>query len=1153
MSDPFQSEWVVIGNKGLEDWLSRSLSETLGVCANVRFPFSMGFLARSLDSLEAAARGERQRFAADPAPDPWQVDALTWAVLATLPAFDGDPRFEAVNQWLAVAQPSPQAPSRRAYTLARRVAAVFDRVLVYRPERALAWSRGDPGGPLPSDLAWQPPLWQAVQKRLAGATGPAQHLASRVEALSALLRRPLPADFPRRVSVFGVNTLPPLLLHAFALLGRSIDVNLLLLHPSDAIWERRTRHAPSSDQEDRSLLLGAFGATFRDFQEQILNLPESLEDRTALSESALFLPPIRRGQALLHRLQQDVFDHRQTVQTQRLALRKDGALVGADDSVRVHACHGATRQVEVLRDALLGLLDDHPHLQPRDVLVLTPDMDTFAPLVSAVFGRDARPGSAPSLPVRLEDQSARRTNPVATALLSLLAMVEGRLPLSGAVDLLTLAPVRQAFGVRADEVPRVAELLESAGVRWGADGPWREGFGQPEDDRHTWRAGLDRIALGAAMADEWSLLAGTSPLDSVEGSGAVLAGKALAFGDTLLDAVGALRAPRPLAAWVELLLGTEDAVGVLDRFVALPETEGWLLERTRRVLLELREQADLADTSEVVGLATLRVHLEGRFEVPGANPRMPGGAVTFAALRPMRAIPHRVVVLLGMDEGSLPRDRVDLRFDLCVRKPRTGDQDPRKEDRASFLEAILAAQEHLLVLYTGRDPQTDEERPPAGPVAELLEVLDRTAQPVDTKQGGVLPPSVFLTAVHPLQAFSPLAFAQRHLPPLEQPGPRRSWSFDAELCAAARVLGGGATEPTPWLEHGRLQASDSPPGPVALEDLVAFTRRPAWWTLRHQLGLHLGAPTAGVADREPLALNGLEQWRVRRELLAGAQRGLSSDDAEAVVEARGGLPLGHAGARALRRERAAVTQAQEVLGLLADSRETTTEAVRASIGGQEVFGSLPILGEGTAAALRVSCVVGAPKAHRLLSPWVELLAWTVARDGAPLASCVVCVHEDGGLLVLRVPGANKEQRQAWARGHLQGLLSRWQQGQQRVLPVFERTTCAFALAASRHGRLGSTPLVGDGPAAGSAAKAAKSAWEGGWGTRHGEGHDPLLSRAWGIPGVRGSRSPWLGADGVGSAEFAEEAVALWGPLLEGLSAGADIDLPGGLRPAEVKA
>ena len=90
---------------------------------------------------------------------------------------------------------------------------------------------------------------------------------------------------------------------------------------------------------------------------------------------------------------------------------------GADDSVQVHACHGSARQVDVLREVLVGLLEDDPTLEPRDILVMCPDIETYAPLISAAFGLADVAGEgvghpAHQLRVRLADRSLGATNPL---------------------------------------------------------------------------------------------------------------------------------------------------------------------------------------------------------------------------------------------------------------------------------------------------------------------------------------------------------------------------------------------------------------------------------------------------------------------------------------------------------------------------------------------------------------------------------------------------------------------------------------------------------------------------------------------------------------------------------------------------------------------
>src|SRR4029077_12099570 len=58
----------------------------------------------------------------------------------------------------------------------------------------------------------------------------------------------------------------------------------------------------------------------------------------------------------------------------------------SDKSIQIHACHGRARQVEVLRDAVLHLLEDDRTLEPRDIIVMCPDLETSAPLIQATLG-----------------------------------------------------------------------------------------------------------------------------------------------------------------------------------------------------------------------------------------------------------------------------------------------------------------------------------------------------------------------------------------------------------------------------------------------------------------------------------------------------------------------------------------------------------------------------------------------------------------------------------------------------------------------------------------------------------------------------------------------------------------------------------------------
>ena len=193
-------------------------------------------------------------------------------------------------------------------------------------------------------------------------------------------------------------------------------------------------------------------------------------------------------------------------------------LAAGDRSIQVHSCHGRARQVEVLRDAILHLLAEDPSLEPRDVIVMCPDIETFAPLIQrhvrrrraggarAGAGRrrrapgrgpPGRPARAAGRPVAAPDQpDARRRRPAAGA----------RRRAGDGVR--SARPGRSRAGPPAVSASTTTTSRgspagsPSSGIRWGLDAGHRAPFKLDALPTGTWRAGLDRVLPGVAMTED---------------------------------------------------------------------------------------------------------------------------------------------------------------------------------------------------------------------------------------------------------------------------------------------------------------------------------------------------------------------------------------------------------------------------------------------------------------------------------------------------------------------------------------------------------------------------------------------------------------------------------------------------------------------------
>ncbi|MDP8988127.1 MAG: exodeoxyribonuclease V subunit gamma, partial [Actinomycetota bacterium] len=735
-------------------------------------------------------------------------------------------------------------------------------------------------------------------------------------------------------------------------------------------------------------------------------------------------------------------------------------LDAGDRSVQVHSCHGRARQVEVLRDALLHLLAEDETLEPRDVIVMCPDIETFAPLVHATFGAGAGdvddagdatgsddptgagdPGhpARPDLRVRLADRSLRQTNPLLGVVSDLLALADARLTASQVLDLAGRDPVRRRFRLDDDDLARVEEWVGATGVRWGLDAAHRAPFRLDQLDANTWRAGLDRVLLGVAMADEGQrLVGGVLPLDDVDSGAIDLAGRLAELIDRLRVALAALCGPQTAPAWATAVAAAADAL------TATSEADSWQRAQLGRLLDEVVDEAtaDGATSPAELALPEIRALLADRLRGRPTRANFRTGHLTICTLVPMRSVPHRVVCLLGLDDGVFPRTTARDGDDLILDDPHVGDRDARSEDRQLLLDAVLAATDRLVVTYAGRDERTNAERPPAVPVGELLDVVDLTVRTDPEPGGRELPASDRVVVHHPLQPFDVRNFTAGELVP------GRPWSFDTVALDGARALSEPRHGPPPFLPRRLPPAAGDV---VGLDDLARFVQHPVRAFLRQRLGIGVADDSEDVDDALPVELGPLERWGVGDRLLAARLAGADPDACVAAEIARGVLPPGALARGVLQEVRPTVevlvAAATDLMGGAGDPR--SIEVALPLPDGRLLVGTVPGV-RGTLAATVVYSRVG-PK-HRLAS-WARFLALTAAHPDAGFEAATVGrrradVRGRARVTVARIAAFHGDPaaRRARALIHLGRLVELYDRGMCEPLPLYCATSAAHAAA-----------------------------------------------------------------------------------------------------------
>jgi len=995
---PLQKEIIIVQSRGMERWLNLEIARQNGICAHVEYLFPKVFVYQLFRQVLDI-----------PETTPYNPEINTWRILKLLPELMRQPDTDSIANYV-----HDDPSGRKHYQLSQKIAEAFDRYTIMRPEMVTAWDQGK--NPLAADFRasrWQAALWQLFGAEAGIDLLPPHHAALK----KVFLETPdPPLNLPARISVFGISTLPPYYIDVFQKIAGRIDVDIYYLDPCREYWEyaysakQIARFTASGVPEKDAYydcgnsLLASMGSAGREFFSLVLNsIGDTGED--------LFADP--GDETLLTAIQSDILNLRQ---------RRKGQgppIADTDGSLRIHACHSRIREVEVLHDRLLDLLEMNRDLQVTDIIVMMPDVSAYAPLIQAVFDQPKQEGLR--IPYSIADSHIRSGNAIADTFLRILVVGQKRFRAPAILDILETPAVRNKFGIDEQGLVRIKKWVSETGIRWGRDKSHREKLDLPGFHNNTWQFGLERMLLGYALPpeDDQPLFAGIFSYGEIEGDDARLLGAFTHFTQTLFKWVGHLQQRRPLAQWATQL---EE---MLTTFFVSDETSEGDLNQIRGTLTGegLAGYASLTDFQDPVSLEVIQAYLEKRIGHEALSFGFMSSGVTFCTLLPMRSIPFQVVCMLGLNDGEYPRTGQVPGFDLMTRRRQLCDWSKRHEDRYLFLESLLSARQNLIISYIGCDPKDNSVRPPSPLVSELLDYIAN-----GFKSAGESDLLDQVVTRHPLHPFSPHYFE----------GNDQLVSYSQPDCRAA-LASLESRRPVPGFPERPLP---SPPAErwslVTLQQFCRFFRNPAEFLGKNRLRVNFDPREVDLLEeREPFEIDPLQAYPIRNAII---EKGLSKGQTELLLQtlqASGRLPHGRPGELTLARLYQEASEFIEQIHAFSQAQPAKPFEINAVYGLEN-----PICIEGYLGNLypegQLFYRCAELKGHDLLAAWIHhLILNTTDEPAFPKTTTIISKQAPVTLQVLS-PGR--------ARAELHKLVALFNLGLRSPLCFFAETSYAFAAA-----------------------------------------------------------------------------------------------------------
>jgi exodeoxyribonuclease V gamma subunit len=759
--DPFVKEQIVTQTAGINQWLSLKIAKYNGIFASAEFSQPVEFLTRLYFILEG--KSEKRTI--------YEQQSMSWAIYDILSS--ELELFPIIKEYLK----DSDEESSKLLAFSERVADLFDGYMMYRPEMLASWledkfAKNVDGTDLFSGRnrrseEWQKLLWQKISLRGKNAESPAHFLSH----LHEILQKPDSvtvkkltrwADRVERITLFGMSILPPQYLEIYGLLANYLDLHVFVLNPSifywgDSLTDRQVAYRLKvlswQGKDGANSILGVGNKLLRNLGESGGDFFGLLYDRVPnLHEIDYEESEESEPTTLLENIQADISLWRDND-------RKEPLEVDSDSSITINSCHSPLREIEVLYDYLLSCFEGSNSLTPSDILIITPDIENYAPLVTQIFSKDRYSKSSsvtPNLNVSFADRSLFTGSSLTTLVRDILVGLESRFEASLIFSIFEQFCIHTDSELSVDDRSIIKKWINESGVRWGLD----KQFWSDKSDFHfenlpfSWESGRDRVMAGFSMGNE--TIEGVPSYAEFEGSSSHLMGRLFKFVESLASLFWNSRKSKTAQQWSTMLISSFRFLFDLDESGDDdPEELVEIIRTIKKIELETEiaitgsEDIELDEQSLKLPFSHFKTVLLSRLDELGKDSPFMRGDITVASMIPMRTIPFKVICVVGLNHDAFPRSGDRLAFDLMQAKKRKGDRDIRKGDLYLFLEFLVATKEKLYISYCGRDIKSNESRPPATVVSQLTNFITENFR---DSSGEILKQAVPIQ--QPLQPFS---------------------------------------------------------------------------------------------------------------------------------------------------------------------------------------------------------------------------------------------------------------------------------------------------------------------------------------------------------------------------------------------------------------
>ncbi|TNE72829.1 hypothetical protein EP331_06070 [bacterium] len=669
----FGKQVVIAQNVGMQRWLTLELAKKQGISAGLEFDFPLRFIWNLFKKV------------CDFNSDELIASRKEYVQTRLFDLLQQKQNHATIQRFLATKTLTDKA--LKLWDLAAKLASLFDEYELFRtkelPNKILSGKQ---------ENDWQfELLYELTQSK--------NELLFRHESQLQLIDRLRDASVHlnyNEIHVYAIPTLPEATLRSLLLLAKQPDTDVFwyMLKPSDFDYWHILDKAQIPDHAGN--IFDFLESSSLEGREQASWIYRIITEESIPSKTKKMYDSIKsESYSQLEAFQQAVLTN------------KTHLVSESDKSIQIHSNYSPQREVEVLRDFLLQEFAENPDLKPGEILVMSSNIDVYAPHIEYFFNEELHQSK---IPYSIADTKFSLENEYVQALLHIFELLLSNLKRTDLLDFLRRDSVKKKWNLDEAAVNRITGWILQTHTLFG----WESESEQPDWGSFTFEKLRDTLFKSLfyltgenQLVDERLIPMTLLTQDEIE-TWAIFE-RFLKHLFLLHDTV---QEHKTVQDWLTF------SIKVLHQFIDEGEQS-----RLTQKLSDMKSVVEAAHGKTLISAEHFIRFLNIYVDDSSAGSGFLQGKVTCCAMVPLRSLPFKYICLLGLNEGQFPGKKIRSSFDWLEQEPKPGDRDRRKDDEYLFLESVISTRKKLYLSYVGRSIKDDSIFPKSALVQQFADAV----------------------------------------------------------------------------------------------------------------------------------------------------------------------------------------------------------------------------------------------------------------------------------------------------------------------------------------------------------------------------------------------------------------------------------------------